>query len=187
MRERMDVLAEQLEIVHDGHWGDDHAWSFHGEHYVLEGLDAQPRPVQRPHPPLIMGGGAGPRAARLAARFADEYNTVMPTLDEVRERRARIVAACEAAGRPPIPFSVMTGVCLGRDAAEAERRAEAIAERHGTRPDPATWITGTVAEGAGRLRELEAAGVERVYLQHLVHRDLEAVELIGREVAQALA
>ena len=46
-------------------------------------LEARPQPVQQPHPPLIMGGAAGPRAARLAARYADEYNTVMPTLDEI--------------------------------------------------------------------------------------------------------
>src|SRR5919206_4802272 len=103
--ERMDVLEEQLAIVHDGHWGDG-PFSFDGNHYTLEDLDARPKPVQRPHPPLIMGGNAGPRAAALAARFADEYNTVFATPDEVRERRGRIVAACERAGREPIPFSV---------------------------------------------------------------------------------
>jgi alkanesulfonate monooxygenase SsuD/methylene tetrahydromethanopterin reductase-like flavin-dependent oxidoreductase (luciferase family) len=65
MGERMDVLAEQLEIVHDGHWGAA-PFSFTGKHYTLKDLDARPKPVQRPHPPLIMGGMAGPRAARLA-------------------------------------------------------------------------------------------------------------------------
>src|SRR3954466_4406911 len=74
LKARMDVLAEQLEIVHDGHWGDG-PFSFRGRHYTLADLDARPRPAQPPPPPLIMGGGAGPRAARLAARFADEYNT----------------------------------------------------------------------------------------------------------------
>src|SRR3954454_17045150 len=97
MKERMDVLAEQLEIVHDGHWGDG-AFSFKGKHYEIDNLMALPRPVQDPHPPLprpvqhpppplIMGGAAGPRAARLAARFADEYNTVMPSLDEIKQRK----------------------------------------------------------------------------------------------------
>ena len=86
MKERMDVLEEQLEILHDLHWGQ--GGSFKGEHYELTDLRAEPRPVQRPHPPLIMGGKAGPRAARLAARFADEYNTVSPTLEEIAERRA---------------------------------------------------------------------------------------------------
>src|SRR5690348_5962079 len=111
--ERMERLAEQLEIVH-GHWADG-PFSFAGRHYTLEKLDAQPKPVQRPHPPLIMGGDAGPRAAALAARWADEYNTTFPSgIDEIRARRERIEAACEAAGREPIPFSLMTGFVVGR-------------------------------------------------------------------------
>lgn len=186
MRERMDVLAEQLEIVHDGHWGDG-PYSFHGAHYTVENLEARPKPVQEPHPPLIMGGMAGPRAARLAARFADEYNTVMPTLEQIAERRENIAAACDRAERPPIPFTVMTGVLIGSDAAQVEARTRELVESRQQEPDPETWITGTVEQAAERLRTYEQAGVERIYLQHLLHRDLETVELIGRELAPAIA
>jgi alkanesulfonate monooxygenase SsuD/methylene tetrahydromethanopterin reductase-like flavin-dependent oxidoreductase (luciferase family) len=186
MKERMDVLEEQLTIVHDGHWGDGE-FSFKGEHYEIESLTALPKPVQTPHPPLIMGGAAGPRAARLAARFADEYNTVMPTLAEITERRANIVAACEKAGREPIPFTVMTGCVIGADQAEYEERAAALKAWTGSEPDPDTGIVGTVEQAAARLREYEAAGVTRVYLQHLVHRDIAMVELIGRELLPAVA
>jgi F420-dependent oxidoreductase-like protein len=192
MRERMDVLEEQLAVVHDGHWGQE-PLTRDGAHYAVEALDARPRPVQSPHPPLIMGGEAGPRAARLAARYADEYNTVSPTLEQVAERRARIAAACEAAGRAPIPFSVMTTAVIGADDAELRRRADELAEYAGRPLDLAseevrdTWITGTVDQVVARLRTLEEAGVERVYLQHLVHRDLGMVELIGRELVPAVA
>jgi F420-dependent oxidoreductase-like protein len=190
MRERMDVFEEQLEILHDGHWGDG-PFSFQGKYYTLKDLDARPRPVQRPHPPLILGGSAGPRAARLAARFADEYNTVMPTLEQIVERRAAIVAACERAGREPIPFTVMTTAVIGSGPADLQRKAEALAAWRGEPVDlPAeseTWIAGTVDQVVARLRRYEEAGVERIYLQHLVHRDLDTVELIGRELVPALA
>jgi F420-dependent oxidoreductase-like protein len=189
MGERMDVLAEQLEIIHDGHWGEG-PFSFAGDHYTLKDLVALPRPVQRPHPPLIMGGAAGPRAARLAARFADEYNTVMPTIEEVAQRRANIVAACERAGREPLPVSVMTTTLIGADEAELERRVAVYAEWTGQPVDrgqaAASWIFGTVEQATERLRAYEQAGVSRVYLQHLVHRDLDAVELIGRELVPAV-
>ena len=121
----MDVLEEQLQVL-IGHWGSE-PFSLDGEHYVLSDLDAKPKPVQQPHPPLIMGGTAGPRSAALAARFADEYNTPFPSLDEVRERRARIAEACERAGREPIPFSAMIGMVLGADAADLEDRARRVA------------------------------------------------------------
>jgi F420-dependent oxidoreductase-like protein len=188
MNERMDVLEEQLEIIHDGHWNGDpaHPFSFEGSYYSLQDLRARPQPVQRPHPPLIMGGGAGRRAARLAARFADEYNTVMPTLDQIRERRASIAAACEKAGREPIPFTVMTGCVVGADAVEYDERAAALKDWTGAEPDPETGIVGTVEQAVARLREYEAAGVSRVYLQHLVHRDIAMVELIGRELVPAV-
>ena len=171
MRERMDVLEEQLAIIHDGHWGTSEAYSFDGDHYTLADLDARPKPVQTPHPPLILGGAAGPRAARLAARFADEYNTVMPTLAEIAERRDRIAAACVQAGREPIPFSVMATTKIGPDESEL---------------DP-TWIGGTLPQVVEQLKVYENAGVARVFLQHLDHRDLRTVELIGQELAPAVA
>jgi alkanesulfonate monooxygenase SsuD/methylene tetrahydromethanopterin reductase-like flavin-dependent oxidoreductase (luciferase family) len=172
MRERMDALAEQLEVVH-GHWADG-GFDFDGEHFRLDGLDARPKPLQQPHPPLIMGGNAGPRSAKLAARFADEYNTVFPTVEQARERREGIVAACEAAGRDPLPFSMMITCVIGADDGEVRDRAR----RLGDAADGA--LAGTVEQIAERLREYEEVGVERVMLQHLLHRDLDAVELMGR-------
>jgi F420-dependent oxidoreductase-like protein len=165
MKERMDVLEEQLEIVHDGHWGEGD-FSFKGSYYEIEHLTALPRPVQTPHPPLIMGGSAGPRAARLAARFADEYNTVMPSLEEIAERKANIDAACRKAGRDPIPFTIMTTTVIGS-------KPDGL--------DPSRAIVGSVDEVKRRLAELEAAGVSGVYMQHLDHRDTDTVELLGRE------
>ncbi len=188
-RERMDILAEQLEIVH-GSWTTA-PFSFSGEHYTLENLDAQPRPVQTPHPHLIMGGSAGPRSAALAARWADEYNTPFASLEDIEKRKAAIDAACEKAGRDPIPFSVMTGFLAGRDDEELRERAAALAE--GADADEFlastrdTWIVGTTDEVAERLAALRDAGVDRVMLQHLLHTDLAAVELIGRDLARALA
>jgi F420-dependent oxidoreductase-like protein len=186
--ERMGMLAEQLEIVH-GQWTES-PFSFSGKHYRLEDLDAQPKPVQQPHPPLLMGGDAGPRAARLAARWADEYNTAFATLDEVVERKARIDAACEAAGREPIPFSLMTPVVVGRDRAEVDERVRGLAEH--LRVDASevggdAWIIGTVDEAAERLAAMRDAGVARVMCQQLLHTDLDHVTLIGSELTEATA
>ena len=194
VRERMDRLAEQLEIVH-GSWTEP-SFSFSGRFYELEALDAQPRPCQSPHPPLIMGGGAKPRGAALAARWADEYNTPFASLEEVRARKARIDAACRDAGREPIPFSLMTGCLVGLDREELREKAAALAYVMGE-PErdvdawlaspPDAWIVGTVDEVVARLEALRDAGLSRVMLQHLLHTDLETVELIGRKLAPAVA
>ena len=186
-RVRMDVLEEQLQIVL-GTWGEA-PFSFKGAHYELLDLDAQPQPIQRPHPRLIMGGSGGPRSAALAARFADEYNTPFPSLEDVRQRGAAIRQACDRAGRTPIPFSVMTGVVLGSDAGDLRDRVRRLAGVIGADPDalqadaPPAWIIGTVDEAAERLHEMEEAGVSRVMCQQLLHDDLDAVALLGDRLA----
>jgi F420-dependent oxidoreductase-like protein len=187
--ERMEMLEEQLEIVHR-QWTEDE-FSFDGRHYRLAHSRAQPKPVQRPRPPIVMGGAAGPRVARLAARWADEYNTIFASPADCRERRARIVEACEREGRPPIVFSLMTGCCMGRNREETLARARRRLERSGRDGDPAellgddTTLVGTVDEVLSRLEAYREAGVERVFLQHLDHSDLDMVRLIGEELVRA--
>jgi F420-dependent oxidoreductase-like protein len=188
---RMEILEEQLQVVL-GTW-DEAPFSFSGAHYEVAELDAQPIPLQRPHPPLLMGGLAGPRSAALAARYADEYNTVFPSVDDVRERKARIDEARERAGRQPMPFSVMTGVVVGRDESHLRERVARVAELRGDdagsyfSDPPHGWIIGTVEQAAEQLGALRDAGVSRVMCQHLAHEDLDAVALIGQELAPVVA
>jgi F420-dependent oxidoreductase-like protein len=168
-RERMDVLEEQLQVIR-GEWGPG-PFSFEGRHYRIEHLDALPKPLQLPGPPIVIGGSGGPRSIALAARYADEYNTIFATPDRCRELRAKLDER--------LPLSVMTGVVIGSDRADFESRAARLAEWAGSHELPPPWLTGTVDDVRGRLAELEEAGVERVMLQHLLHWDLDAVELIA--------
>jgi F420-dependent oxidoreductase-like protein len=191
LRARLERLAEQLEIIR-GSWGSG-SFTFHGEHWSVEDLDARPKPVQDPHPPLIMGGAAGPRSAALAARFATEYNVVHADPATASEARARLDAACEAAGRDPatLPLSLMDGFLVGADEADLRARAERLAAWRGEAVDlrelARTWIVGTPEPIVARLREYADAGIQRVMLQHHLYEDDEALELIAAEVVPAVA
>ncbi len=187
---RVDVLEEQIQIVL-GAWTEAR-FSFSGSHYTLENLDAQPKPVQSPRPPFIMGGSAGPRSAAMAARYADEYNTPFGAGDGLRKRRDAVLRACEKAGREPLPFSVMTGFVVGRDEAELHDRATRLAERIDTTADallsdpPEAWIVGTTERAAEQLAGLRDAGVHRVMCQNLLHDDLDVLAVIA-ELAPSVA
>ena len=127
-RTRMDVLAEQLEIVHRS-WKPG-PFSFHGEHYTLEDLDALPKPVQQPHPPLLVGGSGGPRSLALAARWADEYNMPFASAERCREVRSALDEACGKEAREPLPLSVMTRLQGTQETAETlHELAQAGVER----------------------------------------------------------
>jgi F420-dependent oxidoreductase-like protein len=184
---RLEMLDEQLEIVRRS-W-EPAPFDFEGRHYQLRGCDARPKPVQVPHPNVIVGGSGGRRSVALAARWADEYNTVFPSPDVCRERRRRVEEAWEEAGRNPttLVFSVMTGCVVGADGDDLRRRTRRVMDRHGgsgserdwlaaKRPE---WIAGTVDEAAAQLRELEDAGVQRVMLQHQTNDDIEMIGLLG--------
>jgi alkanesulfonate monooxygenase SsuD/methylene tetrahydromethanopterin reductase-like flavin-dependent oxidoreductase (luciferase family) len=164
--ERLDELDRQLaEIVR--HW--------------TEAPEIQPKPLQRPHPPIIVGGSARPRTVRAAVAHADEYNTVWPTLEEARERKRALDDATEAAGRDPLRFSMMTGCVVGRDERELRHRLDRFKELTGQDGPP---IFGTVDQVAERLRAYQAVGVQRAMLQHLVHEDVEMVAVLAEVAAQ---
>jgi alkanesulfonate monooxygenase SsuD/methylene tetrahydromethanopterin reductase-like flavin-dependent oxidoreductase (luciferase family) len=168
VRERLDELERQLAEIN-------RQWS--------DADDIEPKPLQEPRPPIIIGGRAKPRTVRAAVRYADEYNTVSPTVEEARERRRTVAEAAREAGRAPLRFSMMIGCVVGRDEAEARDRVTHLRGLLGEGAVPP--LTGTVDQVAERLRDYEAVGVERAMLQHLVHEDVEMVARIG-ELAAAL-
>jgi F420-dependent oxidoreductase-like protein len=194
---RFDVLAEQVEIVHRLWDREENEVTFEGAHYQLDAVQALPKGVQEPHPPLVLGGGAGPRSAALAARWADEYDVVYVDPAQTRAARVRLAASCEAIGRNPdsLRLSLMTGAVVAADRRELERRVAAVMEREGESGDVgdaiegwrADRLVGTVDEVLARLVEYAQAGVQRVLLQHLVHDDLEMLALIGAEILPAAA
>lgn len=165
-RDRLDELDRQLaEITRQ--------WS--------DASDVWPKPSPRPR--IIVGGGAKPRTVRAAVRFADEYNTVMPSIAEARHRCEIVRDAASAAGREPLTFSMMAGCVVGADEHDYHRRLEEWRDFTGRNAVPE--IAGTIAQVCETLEAYAAVGVERVMLQHLVHRDIEMVALLG-EVAQRL-
>ncbi|HWQ23814.1 MAG TPA: TIGR03560 family F420-dependent LLM class oxidoreductase [Gaiellaceae bacterium] len=193
-RERFELLAEQVEVVVRT-WTEE-AFSHEGRHYALHDQTALPRPLQQPHPPLVLGGRVGPRFAALAARYATEVNTLGAPVAELRERRERLDRACAAAGRDPasLGFSVMTACFLGESRREVLDRLRAFLAVRGGEADPEAllaeradrWLAGTVEEVAERVEELRAVGVTRVFLQHLNHGDDDLVRLVGARLVPAL-
>lgn len=187
--QRTAMLAEQIELIHR-QWRGEASLSFDGRHYATEDLTAAPRPVQRPHPPLIVAGSGGPRTTGIAARWADEYNMAFVDPPELAAQRRRLDAACAHHGRDPgtLDLSLMAPCVLGRDHGDLQRRLRATATAVAGDEDPrafrreragAGWLIGTVEEVGDRLAAVAAAGAGRVVLKHVRPTDLAMVELVA--------
>jgi F420-dependent oxidoreductase-like protein len=192
---RLELLAEQAEII-SGLWSGEE-FSFDGRHYRLEGCLDLPTPVQRPHPPLIVAGIARGGTIHVAARFADEYNTPAASLEVVRQRRDRLVGACEEAGRDPetLPMSLALPLIVGDSGRDVTRRLERSFEVMGEvvgsvrTYDEARehWLVGTPDEVLNRIGELERVGVSRLVLQLHDPTDLASIDLLGASVLSRLS
>ena len=185
---RADMLEEQLTILR-GLWQEPDGWSFEGRHYRVPGSLFRPRPVQRPAPPLIVGGEGTPRSMRIAVAHADEFNVTSSTPDRVAERFAKLDETARVAGRDPatLVHSAMVGVLVGRDQAELERRCSVILEQFGLADEGMAWfetrrprwIFGTPDQARTTAAAFEAAGAERLVLQDFLPWDLEMIDLLG--------
>ena len=151
--ERIDQLREGVEIIRRM-WADADP-RFAGRHYSIDGAVCDPPPVQRPHPPIWIGG-EGDRVHRLAARAADGVNVRWWGPERIAARAPYLDAACREAGRDPAALarSVTALLIADRDAGRAattrERFAGTPAEGH---------IVGPAEACAARIREYVAAGV----------------------------
>jgi F420-dependent oxidoreductase-like protein len=181
--ERFERLEEQLQIL-TGLWttptGD--TFSHEGAHYRLTDSPALPKPVQRPHPPIVIGGGGPRRTPRQAATFGSEYNLPLQSPEKVAAAFGPVRQACERQGRNPddLVYSAAVVVCCGTDEAEVTKRAA----RSGRAPEELrqNGAAGTPDEVVAKLERYAEAGAGRIYLQVLDVDDLDHVRLLGREV-----
>jgi F420-dependent oxidoreductase-like protein len=181
--ERFERLEEQLEII-TGLWETPvgKTFDFAGTHYQLADSPALPKPVQRPRPPIIIGGVGAKRTPRLAARYADEYNVPFHSIEDTKAAFERVRAACANGGRhdSSMTLSAAQVICCGRDEAEISRRADEIGRSVEDLRE--NGIAGTPAEVVARIGEFAEIGVERMYLQVLDLEDLDHLALLASDV-----
>jgi alkanesulfonate monooxygenase SsuD/methylene tetrahydromethanopterin reductase-like flavin-dependent oxidoreductase (luciferase family) len=159
---RVEQLKDTLEICRRL-WTSDRA-TYHGKHYRIEDAVCAPKPAQRPHPPIWVGG-SGPRVMRLAARYADGFDLgrhgpagAPLTADEMAVALTEVRKACEDAKRErPISLSHWVSAEVGHD-------------------------DGSKRELLDRIRAYERAGLDRLLLAFPRDRAGEMIRRLGEEV-----
>lgn len=188
LRERFDKFEEQLAVI-TGLWEtpDGESFTYRGRHHTLIDSPGLPKPVQRPRPPVIIGGRGPRRTPALAARYAAEFNCPFPDPGELPTLRERLAAACEKIGRDAssLAISALVVLACGRNDADVRRRARPGGLRtsrviqHG--------LVGSPARVTDRIGELAAAGVSRLYLTMPRQFDTDHLEFFAGQVMPQVA
>jgi F420-dependent oxidoreductase-like protein len=181
--ERFDRLEEQLAII-TGLWetAPGEKFSYRGTHYQLTDSPALPKPVQRPRPPVIIGGHGPRRTPALAARHADEFNIAFSSVAAAAAQFGRVREACAAAGRDPdtLVYSAAQTVCCAKDEATLSRRAASIGRD--VAELRANALAGSPAEVVDKIGSFADAGAQVCYLQVLDLDDLDHLADIASAV-----
>ncbi len=195
-RGRIDRLEESLEVC-TRLWGDGPA-SFRGKLFTLTDAPGHPKPAQRPHPPIIIGGGGPRRTPALAARFADEFNVFGGGTEQFTQRKQRVLDACARIGRNPasIRWSWAGPTIVGADEQDLWRRSQRRLDFNGQKDEVGGWIAsmrshgmfiGTVDQVVAQIDELKRVGCTRWHFQLVPVDDDGMLEIIAEQVAPRCA
>jgi F420-dependent oxidoreductase-like protein len=164
-RQRLERLDEACEILLSL-WTRERT-SFAGRHYQLEDAPLMPKPIQQPHPELMIGGGGEKLTLRLVARHADHWNVWGGP--GVLARKGKILEEhCAAVGRDAqtIRRSANMPLLLTDDQADVDKLAGALSRRMGFDATAVQdmLLAGTASEVQDKLGRLAKAGVGMLFI-----------------------
>ncbi|MCU1579716.1 MAG: family F420-dependent class oxidoreductase [Rhodoglobus sp.] len=159
LKERFERLEEALQIAHQM-WSDNDG-PYEGTHYQLAETICRPRPIQQPHPPIVIGGSGERKTLRLVAQYADACNILAPDAATVAHKLEVLRQHCEDVGRDYDEIEITVQGYPGNPVA-----------------DPDAFL--------GFAEELGALGVDHVHLRAVAPDPQGFVEEFGAKVAPRL-
>ena len=186
LAERLERLDEALSIV-KSLWTQPRT-THAGRYYTLNNAPLEPKPIQRPHPPIMVGGN-GRKTIRIAAKHADEWNCV-GSAETCAAGAALLREACAEIGRDfnQLVLSAHPNFSVAATHEQAEARARALAESAGQNLDETRdrWVLGTPEEVTTQLQRYSDAGFTHWVFGVGAPFDLEGLRLFAQEVVPAL-
>ena len=157
---RMGMFREACEIIHRM-WTEDYP-VFHGKHYTVDGAINEPKGVQKPHPPLWIGGGGEQVTLKMVAKWGDACNLGNADLDQFRHKLGVLRRHCDDLGRDFDEIVRSTGVTvhLVDNDKDAEKETAAARGEKSYEQYAKETIVGTPDTVVERLQQIVDAGAD---------------------------
>ena len=185
---RLEQLDEAIRVC-KSLWTKERS-DFVGKHYTLTGAVCEPKPVQKPHPPIWVGGMGEKKTLRIVAEHADGWNAFPLSIPQMREKLDVLRDHCAAVGRDFDSISKQLGVraIVREDPNEVEAELALFAERSQLPLERGRQmaIAGTPEEVAESLLPYVEVGFDWFVLMERVPLDYDTLQLFMREVVPRL-
>ena len=180
--ERFRRLEEAIQIIRKM-WTEDRA-SFKGDFYQIKNAYCNPKPIQKPYPPILIGGSGERKTLRLVAKYANACN-VFGSPETVKRKFSILREHCKAVGRnyDEIVKTKLGAVVIDKDSDTVRRR---VSEAFGKWPDEMRSefvIAGNPDEVRRKIMEFRDVGVDYLIVSFEPKRELESLRLFGEEVS----
>jgi F420-dependent oxidoreductase-like protein len=185
--ERIRRLGEACEIM-KRMWTEDAA-SWKGTYYEIKDAYCNPKPVQKPHPPILIGGGGEQLTLKMVARHADTWNA-FGTADIFKHKIEVLQRHCEAIGRDPntIEKSVSLPPVLSKDRSKLDAMLADMASRRAMTIEEAktAMLWGSPDDAIKKIEAYRDIGVTHIILSLRAPYDPAQLDLFASEVIPAL-
>ena len=176
-KERLSRLEEAIQIIRKM-WTDEPSTSFNGKYYQIKNAYCNPKPIQKPSPPIMVGGSGERQTLRIVAKYADACN-LFGSVETVKRKLCILKEHCKSVGRDydSILKTKLGGVVIEDDRELARKRSQQIIKMPEEQVDESV-IYGT-PEDVLRQKELFEAGIQYLIVALDPSKELEALNNYG--------
>lgn len=180
---RVERLRETLEVTRKL-WTEDHV-SYAGAHFRINDATLKPKPLQKPHPPIWIGGNSS-KIMSIVAELGDGWIPVLPTPGQLAAGVSRIKEGMRQAGRNPDRLKVAYGgsgcLVIARDTDAVKRMAEPLVRSSGKPIEKSACLIGTPRRCIERIEQYEKAGAQMIVAGFYDFPSLDGMRLFAETV-----
>jgi F420-dependent oxidoreductase-like protein len=192
-KERLLRLEEAIQIIRKM-WTeeDEPTATFNGKYYQIKNAYCNPKPIQKPSPPIMVGGSGERQTLKIVAKYADACN-LFGSADTVKRKLRVLREHCKSVGRDydSILKTNLGGIIIDNDREMVEKRVQqilkAIPEGYVREQVGEFIIYGTPDDVLKQIELLEEAGVQYLIVNLEPYRELEALEIFGNSIIKKMS
>jgi alkanesulfonate monooxygenase SsuD/methylene tetrahydromethanopterin reductase-like flavin-dependent oxidoreductase (luciferase family) len=164
-------------------WTEEPSASFEGKYYQIHNAYCNPKPIQKPTPPILVGGSGEKRTLKIVAKYADACN-LFGSAETVKKKLDILKAHCKSVNRDydSILKTKLGVVVIDNDGKKAKKRVRQAFIGMPEAQLREFAIFGTPEEVLNEIREFEDAGIQYLIVDLEPQREIEALEIFADEV-----